>query len=65
MYRVVTKSMYFTAGQRRRLIHTGPWQPQEQWARKWADYLRSTGLYDAVEIESNRPSPSRERDFRL
>lgn len=53
MYRVVTKSMHITGGQRRRCIHTGPWQPVEHWARSWAQYLESTGLYDEVEIQSN------------
>ena len=39
-------------GQMRRKVDTGPWQPVEQWAVNWAKYLQSTGLYDAVEIES-------------
>lgn len=53
MYRVVTKSMMIVGRQRRRCIQKGPWQPVEDWAHQWAEFLRSTGLYDAVVVESN------------
>lgn len=53
MFRVVTKSFSYTGGQRRRTTECGPWQPHEQWATDWANYLRSTGNYERVEIESN------------
>jgi hypothetical protein len=47
------------AGRMTWCIDTGPWQPLEQWARQWADYLSSTGFYDRVEVESTvKGSPS-------
>ena len=53
MYRVVTKSLHWRDGQVRRKIDRGPWQPREKMAANWADYLRSTGIYDTVVVESN------------
>jgi hypothetical protein len=53
MFRVVTKSFELVRGQRRRAIQPGPWQPERVLAEKWADYLRATGRYDSIEIESN------------
>ena len=54
MYRVISKTLHIQDGQRRRTIHKGPWQPVQEWAEQWALYLRSTGLYDTVLVESNR-----------
>ena len=54
MYRVVSKTLHIQGGQRRRTIHKGPWQPVQEWAEQWAKYLRGTGLYDTVLVESNR-----------
>ncbi len=61
MYRVVSKTMHIHGAQRRRTIHKGPWQPRREWALQWAEYLRSTGLYDTIEIESNLPGAITER----
>jgi hypothetical protein len=59
MYRVVTKSRHMQGGRMKWSIDAGPWQPLEQWARQWADYLGSTGFYDRVEVESNvKSTPS-------
>ena len=53
MYRVVTKSMVIRNGSRRRQIDLGPWQPSEELARSWAQYLEATGRYDTVVVQSN------------
>lgn len=58
MYRVVTKAMVFQNGVRRRQIDLGPWQPMEESARRWADYLKATGHYDEVTVQSNGQSSS-------
>jgi hypothetical protein len=61
MYRVVTKSMQARGKQRSRCIHNGPWHPDESKAMQWAQYLKSTGFYDHVEVESNLSSQSGKR----
>lgn len=53
--------MHIHGAQRRRTIHKGPWQPHREWALRWAEYLRATGLYDTVEIESNLPGAVTQR----
>jgi hypothetical protein len=53
MYRVVTKSMVIHHKLRKRQIDLGPWQPSEDTAKSWAQYLKTTGLYDSVVVESN------------
>jgi hypothetical protein len=53
MHRVITKVMDTQNGVRKRFIDLGPWQPSEDTARRWADYLQSTGRYDSVTIQSN------------
>lgn len=53
MYRVVTKTMVIHHKVRKRQIDMGPWQPYEETARSWAQYLESTGLYDSVVVQSN------------
>jgi hypothetical protein len=59
MHRVVTKAMRTHSGIRKREIDQGPWQPSEALARRWAQYLESTGRYDSVTVESNgQPDPS-------
>lgn len=63
MYRVVTKTLHWRDGQVRRKVDAGPWHPKEQPARTWADYLRSTGIYDTVLIESNGGSRHEGDDF--
>lgn len=56
MYRVVTKSMVTQSGIRKRQIDLGPWQPYEETARSWAQYLTATGRYDSVTVQSNGQS---------
>jgi hypothetical protein len=56
MYRVVTKAMVYQNGIRKRQIDPGPWQPQEESARRWATYLEATGHYDTVTVQSNGQS---------
>lgn len=53
MYRVVTKTMAVQDGSRKRVIDLGPWQPSEELARSWAQYLQATGRYDSVSVQSN------------
>jgi septal ring-binding cell division protein DamX len=53
MHRVVTKAMVTQNGIRKREIDEGPWQPSEALANNWAQYLRSTGRYDSVTVQSN------------
>ena len=57
MHRVVTKAMVTQNGIRKRQIDLGPWQPSEQHARRWAQYLESTGRYDSVTVQSNGQEP--------
>lgn len=52
MFRVVTQRRIPRDGQIRRDVQTGPWQPSEEPVQRWANYLRSTGHYDRVEIQS-------------
>lgn len=52
MYRVVTKRLMVKDGQIRRDTQFGPWQPSEEPVKRWADYLRHTGFYERVQIES-------------
>ena len=58
MYRVVTKAMVYQNGVRKRQIDLGPWQPLEESARRWANYLEATGHYDTVTVQSNGQSSS-------
>lgn len=58
MYRVVTKTMVNLNGARKREIDLGPWQPSEETAQSWAQYLRTTGLYDTVTVQSNGQAPA-------
>jgi hypothetical protein len=53
MYRVITKTLVIQHKGRVRVIDLGPWQPTENIAQKWAQYLETTGLYDSVTIQSN------------
>lgn len=53
MYRVVTKTMVTLNGVRKREIDLGPWQPSEETAQNWAQYLRAIGRYDTVTVQSN------------
>lgn len=62
MYRVVTKRRLPKNGEIRRDVQPGPWQPQEEPVQQWAAYLRSTGFYDSVEIESMRDRDSLQRN---
>lgn len=52
MFRVVTKRLIPKDGQVRRETQCGPWQPDEEPVQRWAQYLRHTGRYERVEIES-------------
>ena len=52
MFRVVTQRRVSRDGQVRRDVQTGPWQPSEDPVHRWAEYLRSTGNYDRVEVQS-------------
>jgi hypothetical protein len=56
MYRVVTKTMVILDRVRRRETDNGPWQPLEETAQSWAQYLRATGRYDSVTVHSNGQS---------
>lgn len=56
MYRVVTKTLRYHNGEWRRQIDPGPWQPSQQQAQSWADYLRSTQIYDVVEVQASTAS---------
>ena len=56
MYRVVTKAMVTHSGIRKREIDLGPWQPNEETANSWAQYLTATGRYDSVTVQSNGQS---------
>ena len=58
MFRVVTIAMVTQNGIRNRQIDLGPWQPQEESARRWADYLEATGHYDTVTVQSNGQAPA-------
>lgn len=60
MHRVVTKTMVTQNGIRKRDIDLGPWQPSEETAHSWAQFLRSTGRYDSVTVQSNGQSQSSE-----
>lgn len=62
MFRVVTKRRMAKNGGVRRDVQAGPWQPQEEPVQRWAAYLRSTGFYDCVEIESMRDRDSLQRN---
>lgn len=62
MFRVVTKQRMAKNGEVRRDVQAGPWQPSEESVRRWAEYLRSTGYYDCVEIESMRDRDSLQRN---
>jgi hypothetical protein len=53
MHRVVTKAMIYQNGIRKREIDEGPWQPSEDVAKSWAQYLKGTGRYDSVTVQSN------------
>jgi hypothetical protein len=53
MHRVVTKTMVTQNGIRKREIDEGPWQPSEELARNWAQYLKATGRYDSVTVQSS------------
>ena len=44
------------SGIRKREIDLGPWQPNEETARSWAQYLTATGRYDSVTVQSNGQS---------
>lgn len=61
MYRVVTKRRMAKNGEVRRDVQAGPWQPLEEPVQRWAEYLKSTGFYDRVEIESMRDRDSLQR----
>lgn len=64
MYRVVTKTMVTHSGIRKREIDLGPWQPSEEMARNWAQFLQATGRYDSVTVQSNGQSkPHEELDL--
>jgi hypothetical protein len=52
-------------GEVRRDVQAGPWQPCEAPVQRWAEYLRSTGFYDRVEIESMRDRDSLLRSNRF
>ena len=66
MHRVITKVMDTQNGIRKRYVDLGPWQPSEAIARRWADYLESTGRYDSVTIQSNgQKQDSDESDMQL
>ena len=52
MFRVVTQRRISRDGQVRRDVQTGPWQPSEEPVRRWAEYLRNTGNYDRVDVQS-------------
>lgn len=58
MYRVVTKTMVILDRVRKREIDLGPWQPSEETAQSWAQYLRATGRYDSVTVQSNGHAPA-------
>ena len=45
MFRVITQSLVVRPDGRKRQVDKGPWQPSEEKARSWADYLKATGLY--------------------
>lgn len=62
MFRVVTKQRMAKNGEVRRDVQAGPWQPYEEPVQRWAEYLRSTGYYDCVEIESMRDRDSLQRN---
>jgi hypothetical protein len=47
-------------GIRKRQIDLGPWQPSEETARSWAQYLTATGRYDSVTVQSNGQSQAAE-----
>ncbi len=53
MFRVITKSLVVRPDGRRRQVDKGPWQPTEERARAWADFLLATGLYETVVVQSN------------
>jgi hypothetical protein len=53
MHRVVTKTMVTQNGIRKREIDLGPWQPSEELARNWAQYLKATGRYDSVTVQTS------------
>jgi hypothetical protein len=53
MYRVVTNTVSVCNRGRIRQVDLGPWLPSMAEANRWADYLRLTGLYDAVSVQSN------------
>jgi hypothetical protein len=68
MFRVVTKAMVTRNGIRTRQVDAGPWQPSEGMAKRWAQYLQATGLYDSVSVHSNGQTQSvaaSEDDFSL
>ncbi len=52
MFRVVTQRRVSRDGQVRRDVQLGPWQPSEEPVYRWAEYLRNTGNYDRVEVQS-------------
>ena len=54
MYRVVTKSTPRARDQQRICVDTGPWHADEKCALKWAGFLRETGYYYAVYVESSK-----------
>ncbi len=62
MYRVVTKQRVPKNGEFRRDVQAGPWQPQEEPVQRWAEYLKGTGFYDCVEVESMRDRDSLQRN---
>ena len=53
MFRVVTNTVIRCERGRMRRIDFGPWLQTAAEARKWADYLERTGLYDTVSLQSN------------
>jgi hypothetical protein len=53
MYSVVTKTVTVCNSGRYCQVDLGPGMPLIAEANKWAEYLRRTGLYDAVSVQSN------------
>ncbi len=63
MYRVVTKKRQMEGDECRAAIEPGPWQPHAEWAEHWAQFLRSTGLYYDVLVESSTENRSQQRFY--
>lgn len=58
MYRVVTVQYMPTGLVRKRVVSKGPLHPDREYANRWAEYLRSTGCYYEVRVESNQSAAS-------